>query len=495
MGNQAEQRAFPPEAGTEAKPQRRAAELEQILDSIPQLIAAISASGEVLYLNRSARSYSGLRLEDVRAEGFRVRLFHPEDVERLQEARRRGFLRGQPFELEMRTRRHDGVYRWFLVQYEPLNDADGRISRWCATGTDIDDRKRAEDRVRGENEALRDEIDRAAMFEDIVGSSDSLCAVLRELGKVAATDSTVLVMGETGTGKELIARAIHKRSPRSGRAFVSVNCGAIPTTLLASELFGHERGAFSGAIQQRLGRFELAEGGTIFLDEVGELPFDAQAALLRVLQEREIERVGGSRPIRVDVRVIAATNRDLQVAAARGTFRSDLFYRLNVFPLELPPLRERRGDIRLLVEYFVDRFAKRSGRKITRISEKSLDVLNAYPWPGNIRELQNVIERAVILAEGNVLTVDERWFTRAHLASIGGQATRPPAARQEGELALSDDLAERELARIEAALAASRGRVAGPSGAAAMLGVPRSTLESKIRLLQIDKHRFKSGRV
>jgi len=472
----------PPEVDTQAKPRPHAAELEQILDTIPQLIAAISAAGRVLYLNRSVLEYSGLRPEDVQAEDFRVRLFHPEDVERLHEARTHGFERGEPFELEMRTRRHDGVFRWFLIYYKPLKDARGHILRWYATGTDIDARKRAEDRIRSENEALREEVDRTSMFEDIVGSSSSLRAVLLEVGKVAVTDATVLITGETGTGKELIARAIHKRSPRSARAFVSVNCGAIPSALIASELFGHERGAFSGALQQRQGRFELADGGTIFLDEVGELPFDAQAALLRVLQEREFERVGGSRPIRVDVRVIAATNRDLQRAVTGNTFRADLFYRLNVFPLGLPPLRERRADIPLLVEYFVDRFTKRTGRKITRICEKSFGILNAYSWPGNIRELQNVIERSVILAEANVLTVDERWFLMQS------------AVRQVGELALGDDLAAHEVARIEAALAASRGRVAGPSGAAARLGVPRSTLESKIRLLQIDKHQFKTGR-
>lgn len=480
MDNHAGARDIPPEEGTELKLRRHTAELEQLLDTIPQLIASISAAGEVLYLNRSVLEYSGLRLEEVQAEDFRGRLFHPEDVERLQDTRRSGLEHGVPFELEMRTRRRDGVYRWFRIYYEPLRDAHGKILRWYATGNDIDDRKRAEE----ENKALREEVARSSMLEDIVGSSASLHAVLRELSKVAGTDATVLIMGETGTGKELIARAIHKRSPRAARAFVSVNCGAIPTALIASELFGHERGAFSGALQQRSGRFELADGGTIFLDEVGELPFDAQAALLRVLQEREFERVGGSRPIRVDVRVIAATNSDLQRAVAGNTFRSDLYYRLNVFPLQLPPLRERRSDVPLLVEYFVDRFAKRTGKKISRICESSLDILRSYSWPGNVRELQNVIERAVILAEANVLTVDERWFVDRRPARQGGGA----------DLALNDDLIAHEVMRIETALAASQGRVSGPAGAAVILGVPRSTLESKIRLLGIDKHRFKTGR-
>jgi formate hydrogenlyase transcriptional activator len=483
MATEPARRDLASEAKTETGLRPHAAELEQILDTIPQLIAALSATGKVLYLNRFVLEYSGLRLEDVQAEDLRVRLFHPEDVERLRETRERGFEVGQPFELEMRARRRDGVFRWFLVYYEPTRDERGQILRWYATGTDIDDRKRAEDRVRSENQVLREEVARTSMFEDIVGSSASLHVVLGELGKVAATDTTVLIMGETGTGKELIARAIHKRSPRSGRAFVSVNCGAIPAALIASELFGHERGAFSGALQQRSGRFEQADGGTIFLDEVGELPFDAQATLLRVLQEREFERVGGSRPIQVDVRVIAATNCDLQRAVAANRFRSDLFYRLNVFPLGLPPLRERRTDIPVLAEYFLGRFAKRTGKKVTKFCEKSLRILSAYSWPGNVRELQNVIERAVILAETSVLTVDERWFVKR------------PTVRQEGEQPLSDDLAAHEIMRIETALAASRGRVAGAAGAAAMLGVPRSTLESKIRLLQIDKQRFKTGRV
>lgn len=458
-----------------------ATELQQILDTIPQLIAAIGVTGKVEYLNRSVLEYTGFSPETVHADDIRTRLFHPEDLEATQEDRRRGFESGRPFELELRTRRHDGVYRWFLIYYEPLRDLTGKILRWYATGTDIDERKRVESRIKSENIALRQEVERASMFEDVVGASDGLRTILQELGKVAVTDTTVLVTGETGTGKELIARAIHRRSARAARPFISVNCGAIPTALIASELFGHEKGAFSGALQQRQGRFEQAEGGTIFLDEVGELPFDAQASLLRVLQEREFERVGGSRPIRVDVRVVAATNRDLPHEVAKNRFRSDLYYRLNVFPLHLPPLRERRSDIPLLVDYFVDRFAKRSGKRLTSICEKSAETLNTYAWPGNIRELQNVIERAVILADGEVLRFDERWFVP--------QPTRPPA-----EPALGEDLAALEKARIVAALTESRGRVAGPSGAAARLGIPRSTLESKIRLLQIDKHRFRSGR-
>jgi transcriptional regulator with GAF, ATPase, and Fis domain len=250
------------------------------------------------------------------------------------------------------------------VRFNPLHDDKGQVKRWYGASTDIDERKRAEEKLQQENVALREEIDKASMFEEIVGTSTPLNAVLSRIAKVARTNSTVLITGETGTGKELIPRAVHKRSQRSGRPFVSVNCAALPPTLVSSELFGHEKGAFTGATQRRLGRFEMAEGGTIFLDEVGELLPDIQAALLRVLQEREFERVGGGQPVQVDVRVIAATNRDLNAAVASGTFRQDLLYRLNVFPIEMPSLRERKDDILTLVEYFVQRYASRAGKNI-----------------------------------------------------------------------------------------------------------------------------------
>jgi transcriptional regulator with PAS, ATPase and Fis domain len=340
--------------------------------------------------------------------------------------------------------------------------------------------KTLKDQLYKENIALREEIDKVSMFEDIVGTSPALQAVLSRVSKVAPTDSTVLVTGETGTGKELVARAIHKRSHRSSRAFVSVNCAAIPRDLIASELFGHEKGAFTGATQQRLGRFELAEGGTIFLDEVGELPAVTQIALLRVLQEHEFERVGGSRSIHADVRVIAATNRDLQSAIAGGTFRSDLFYRLNVFPIEIPSLRERREDIPLLVGYFIDRYARKAGKSFQAVNKKSFDLLHSYPWPGNIRELQNVIERSVIVCETENFSVDESWLSR-----------RP--VENEVQVALYGKLAAQEKVMIESALRESGGRVSGPSGAASSLGMPGSTLESKIKSLKIDKNRFKTA--
>jgi formate hydrogenlyase transcriptional activator len=389
--------------------------------------------------------------------------------------------RAVPHELEVRIRRKDGSYRWFLARYNPLLDEQGRITRWYVSGTDIEDRKQAEERLRHENIALRDEIDKASMFEEIVGTSPALQAVLAQVAKVAPTDSTVLLTGETGTGKELIARAIHKRSPRRSRAFVSVNCAAIPQNLIASELFGHEKGAFTGAMQRHLGRFELAEGGTIFLDEIGDLPAETQIALLRVLQEHEFERVGGSHPIHVDVRVIAATNCNLLAAIAAGTFRSDLFYRLNVFPLEMPPLRERREDVPLLVQYFVDRYASKAGKKIRSVHKKTLDLLQAYPWPGNIRELQNVIERSVIVCDTDTLAVDENWLSRE------AAFTQPPGQPLGKRIVVE----ERQL--IEAALAEARGRVSGRAGAAAKLGIPASTLESKIRSLRIDKYRFRHG--
>src|SRR6202521_2657759 len=339
--------------------------------------------------------------------------------------------------------------------------------------------QRLKDRLQDENLVLREQIDQALMFEEIVGASPALRAVLSRVSKVAPTDSTVLLTGETGTGKELIARAIHKRSRRSSRAFVSVNCAVIPSSLIASELFGHEKGAFTGATQRRLGRFELAEGGTIFLDEVGELPAETQITLLRVLQEHEFERVGGNQPIRANVRVIAATNRDLEAAIAAGTFRSDLFYRLNVFPIEIPPLRERRDDIPLLVEYFIDRFARQAGKSFQAVNKKSLELLQSYPWPGNIRELQNVIERSVIVCETQNFSVDESWLSQKPLATA-------PKAKAE----LSEMLATQEKEMIEAALRESGGRVSGPSGAAAKLGIHRSTLDSKIVSLKINKHRF-----
>jgi len=456
-------------------------ELRRITDAIPQTIIVQDLSGAPVYVNQAVADYTGLTMQDVASSDFRARVFHPEDLERLREYRQAALARGLPFEIEQRARRKDGEYRWFLIRYNPFRDEQGRLVRWYATGTDIDDRKRAEDRTRNENVALREEIVRSSMFEEIVGSSEPLREVLVQVSKVAPTDSTVLVLGETGTGKELIARAIHNRSKRSNRAFIRVNCAVIPPSLIASELFGHEKGSFTGATQRRLGRFESADGGTIFLDEVGDLPPETQVALLRVLQERQFERVGGSQTVSVDVRVIAATNRDLASAVAEGRFRQDLFYRLNVFPIRLPALRERISDISLLVGYLIDRYAQKAGKKIRNIDKKTMELFHAYDWPGNIRELQNVVERAVILCEGETFFVDEAWLTRIAPASA---VTSVP---------LVANLAEHEREMLETALRESEGVVGGPTGAAVKLGIPRQTLESKIRKLGINRHRFKAS--
>jgi formate hydrogenlyase transcriptional activator len=456
-------------------------ELRRITDAIPQAIVVLDPRGDPLYANRAVLEYTGLTMQDVVSSEFRARMFHPEDIERLREERQAAYARGLPFEIEQRTRRKDGQYRWFLIRINPFRDEQGNLVRWYATGTDIDDRKRAEDRTRNENVALREDIVRSSMFEEIVGSSEPLRRVLVQVSKVAPTDSTVLVLGETGTGKELIARAIHNRSMRSSRAFIRVNCAAIPPSLIASELFGHEKGSFTGATQRRLGRFESADGGTIFLDEVGDLPPETQVALLRVLQEREFERVGGTQSVSVDVRVIAATNRDLTSAVAEGRFRQDLFYRLNVFPIRLPALRERISDISLLVGYLIDRYAKKLGKKIRNIDKKTIELFHAYDWPGNIRELQNVVERAVILSEGETFFVDETWLT--HVTPKLAATTAPLVA----------DLVEHEREILEAALQQSEGVVGGPTGAAVKLGIPRQTLESKIRKLGINRHRFKAS--
>jgi formate hydrogenlyase transcriptional activator len=433
-----------------------------------------------LYVNQATLDYFGITLEECLSRDRRS-FFHPDDWERMMRETQSKFLRSLPHEAEFRLLRKDGKYRWFLFRYNPLRDEQGRVRHWYVAGTDIEDLKDTEERLQKENIALREEIDKASMFEEIVGSSPPLRAVLSRISKVAPTDSSVLITGETGTGKELVARAIHKRSRRSSRPFVSVNCAVVPRDLIASELFGHEKGSFTGATQQRLGRFELAEGGTLFLDEIGELPVETQIALLRVLQEHEFERVGGTRSIGTNVRLIAATNRDLEAAIAGDTFRSDLFYRLNVFPIEIPPLRERSEDIPILIEYFIDRYARKAGKRFQAVSKRSVDLLQSYSWPGNIRELQNVIERSVIVCESENFSVDESWLSR-----------RPSATRRDVSATLSKTHPWQEKTIIEAALKESRGKVYGPSGAASKLGIPRSTLESKIRSLRINKDRFKS---
>jgi len=449
-------------------------DLRTITDVIRQSIVVLAPDGATLYANQVALDHTGLAPGDVNEQGFFARAFHPDDIDRVREERRAGLAEGVPFELEMRSLFKDGLYRWQLIQYNPLKDKSGQIIRWYATATDIDDRKKTEEQLRNENLVLREEIDRSSMFEEIVGSCKPMRQVLKQIEKVAPQDSTVLILGETGTGKELIARALHRRSKRATRAFVRVNCAAIPQSLIASELFGHEKGAFTGALQRRVGRFEAADAGTLFLDEIGDLPMETQIALLRVLQEKEFERVGSNHPISVDVRLVAATNRDLSAAVAASAFRQDLFYRLNVFPIAVPPLRERAEDIPLLVEYFVARYATAAGKKIRHIDKDTVELLRAYDWPGNIRELQNVVERAVILSESDAFVVDESWLKRESTHSLPHKEY--------------SELAGREVEMIEAALAETHGRISGPLGAAAKLGIPRQTLESKIRRLGIDKY-------
>jgi PAS domain S-box-containing protein len=463
--------------------------LRLIVDSIPGFVSTANAAGEVELVNRQALEYFGKTTEELKNWATSDAL-HPDDLPRLTDAYRHSIETGRPRDVEARSRGADGVYRWFHLRSRPQLDAEGRVVRWYTLATDIDKRKRAEaqlekafeeikrlkDRLHDENIALREEIDQAFMFEEIVGSSPALKTVISSIVKVAPTDSTVLITGETGTGKELVARAIHKSSQRASHPFITVNCSAIPPSLIASELFGHEKGAFTGALQRRQGRFELANSGTIFLDEIGELPAETQIALLRVLQERRFERVGGSRIISTNVRIIAATNRDLAAAIASGTFRADLFYRLNVFPIDLPPLRQRKEDIPMLVEYFVKRYAEKAGKQISRIDKNALKLCQSYVWPGNIRELQNIIERSVILCTGDILRIDEAWLSSQN-------APRPKASGP-----LTENLRSFEKELIEAALAESKGKVAGPNGAAAKLGIPRSTLDLRIKQLSINKN-------
>ncbi len=453
-------------------------ELQQIIDLTPQLVAVFGSRGEHLYINQLALDYFGTTLDAWREGGLGFGV-HPDDTGQVRSLREHALSTGSPFELEARIRRRDGSYRWHLARYNPVRDDEGNVLRWYVACIDIEDRKRDEERLQRENIALREQINQAAMFEEIVGSSASLQKVLAQVSKVAPSDSTVLILGETGTGKELIARAIHARSRRASGAFIGVNCAAIPASLIASELFGHEKGAFTGAVQRRLGRFEAAHGGTIFLDEVGDLPMDIQIALLRVLQEHEIERIGRDKPIPVDVRVIAATHRDLKKLVREGKFRQDLFYRLNVVPITMPTLRERAADIPLLVEYFIARFGRKLAKTFRTIEKRTLEALKSYDWPGNVRELQNVIERAVTLSDSDVFTVDEAWLKRESSETLHSGA------------ALSEELSAHEKDVIETALAQSAGRVAGPAGAAAKLGLPTSTLDSKIKRLGIDKYRFK----
>jgi len=460
------------------------AQLQTVIEMILSLDGWRGSTGGVkAFLSRQWRENSTQPREEADGSGQEV-IAHSGDAGLLL-MERQDTLAFEPMGGTDLRARFDDEYMWFLVRAVLRCRAKGMLINRCGNNSDIDDIGQSEARLnqveeKSDNEklALREEIESSSMFEEMVGSSEPIRRVLKQLVKVAPSDSTVLLLGETGTGKELFARALHRRSSRSTMPFVQVNCAAIPQPLIASELFGHEKGAFTGALQRRLGRFEAAQGGTLFLDEVGELPAETQIALLRVLQEREIERVGSNRPIPMNVRVIAATNRNLREAVADGTFRQDLFYRLNVFPILVPSLRERRADIPLLVKYFIERYARKAGKKIERIGKETLDLCKAYDWPGNVRELQNIVERAVILCESDTFFIDESWVKRDSTPSE--EPVWPLAA-----------LAEREKELIKAALAKCNGRISGPAGAATLLRIPRSTLESKLARLGINQHLYK----
>jgi PAS domain S-box-containing protein len=454
------------------------------------------STGEIFWSQEMFHIF-GLDLEHTKpTEELFLNLIHPDDRPLVEQVRRDAVHTASDYEFERRIVQPAGRVRQIHVVGHPVVNEANRLVEFVGTVVDVTERhesraalekafreiKALKDQLYHENVALREEIDETAMFEEIVGKSAVLRRLLELVGTVAPTDSTVLICGETGTGKELVARAIHNLSPRRSRSFVKLNCAAIPTGLLESELFGHERGAFTGAIAQRIGRFELANQGTVFLDEIGEIPLELQPKLLRVLQEREFERLGSSRTLKTDARLIAATNRDLAEMVDEQKFRSDLFYRLNVFPIRIPPLRERLEDIPLLVQHFVEQFARRMHKKIQSIPHETMKCLCEYSWPGNIRELQNVIERAVILSSGSVLKVPIMDLTAREIAPSVIEGEGPSSARRQQLRRLIDEADRKQILRV---LRATEGRVGGPDGAAVQLGLKRTTLLTRMKKLGI----------
>ncbi len=432
-----------------------------------------------------------------------VTFMHPDDVApfrlRIQQA-----IEGQPFKLIYRLADGQGGWRWLKGQACSLEERDGKHVRFLHDTIDITEQKCAEDALRAtvaelqqlkaqlqkENLFLREEISGDDADTEIIGQSVVLTRVLKQVELVASTTASVLIGGETGTGKELVARAIHRHSDRQRRLFVAVNCAAMPSSLVESELFGHEKGAFTGAHTRRMGRFEQADKGTLFLDEVGELPLETQAKLLRVLQSGEYERVGGDKTLRGDVRIIAASNRDLEQAVREGSFRSDLYHRLAVFPIELPPLRERREDIPLLAAYIVARLARRLGRRIDRISHTVLDRLAAYEWPGNVRELENVLERAIILTSGPALQLESVLLGAGHTGQDTGPHARTEASVKRPATGTMQDC---ERAHILSICESTGWKIKGPDGAAHILGLNPGTLFSRMKKLGVRRPKAPSG--
>jgi formate hydrogenlyase transcriptional activator len=482
-------------------------DLRTIIDTIRQVIVVCAPDGTTLYANRVALDLTGLTLNEAIEHSTFSRAFHRDDVERVRAEREEKLLRATPFDLQMRLLLKNGQSRWQLVQYNPLKNESGQVIHWYGTLTDIDDGKETEERLRDENARLgqervylEEQIRSEMGFEQIIGRSPALKQVLELIETVAPSDSTVLLLGETGTGKELIARAVHERSRRKAKTFVKLNCAAIPTGLLESELFGHEKGAFTGAIIQKVGRMELADQGTLFLDEVGDIPIEIQPKLLRALQEREFERLGSTHTRKVNVRLVAATNRNLEKMIADREFRRDLFYRLNVFPIRIPPLRERKEDIPLLVAYFVQKFARQMQKRIDSIPVATMKALAAWEWPGNIRELENFIERAVILTRGESLAAplaELRKVTTDEPVRESAQKGEQDIARivKETIALLKDKSPENEHAKrqhdeIVRMMAECKGRVGGADGAAARMGLSRTTLISRMKKLGINPYDY-----